>query len=136
MTNAERRLGCALAVIAFLVIASSCGPDAKQAALRSTLTGLNAARDGFTTWDDQKQQRIVAEATSLDDGKQKLNAYREERVVVLTGFELAYKVLAVAALDPSWSTIKQAIAAVADVYETIRKLAGDAIQLPKLPKGE
>jgi hypothetical protein len=61
-----------LAPLVILAMVAACGPDAKQQALKYSLTGLNAARDGFVVWDANHQQKIVDDATSLEQGKQAL----------------------------------------------------------------
>lgn len=83
--------------LAFCAVAACAN---HQAELGASLTVLNAARDGFTAWDDQHQGDIVKAATSLEQGKGELDAYRKRREPVIRGFEIAYKALATAALTP------------------------------------
>ena len=100
------------------------GPDAKERALRSSLTALNAARDGFVAWDKDHQQKIVEEATSLEDGKSKLAAYRAKREPVTQGFVVAYSAIAAAALDRSAAMIVEAAVAAKEVYDLVKLLTG------------
>ena len=46
-----RRNCVALGVLVFLLAA--CGPSIREKALATTFAGLNAARDGFLTWDKE-----------------------------------------------------------------------------------
>lgn len=108
-----------------LLLAVGCGPNAKQKALRTTLTGLNAARDGFVGWDNVHQQGIVDDATSLEDGKAKLKAYRAKREKAVVAFEIAYRAVAVAALDMTTANVGEALRAAGDLFDLVRELMGN-----------
>jgi hypothetical protein len=126
----HKRVAWLLPVL-LLIAVSNCGPDAKQKALRTTLTGLNAARDGFVAWDYVHQQGIVDSAVSLEDGKAKLKDYRTKREKVVISFELAYRALAVAALDMTSANIGEALRAAGDLFDLVRALMDkDAPELP------
>jgi hypothetical protein len=86
-------------ILAIAVISAACSNH--QAGLRDSLATLNAARDGFIAWDDAHQADLVRRATSLEQGKADLLRYRTEREKIVGAFELAYKVIATAALDPT-----------------------------------
>jgi hypothetical protein len=90
--------------------------------LRGSLTTLNAARDGFTAWDDDHQHLIVTQATSLEQGKADLDAYRKKREPVIRAFELAYKTLATAALAPSTDNLTLLLADLADLKVAVEAL--------------
>ncbi len=99
----DRRRTPILLVLA-VALAAACGPrsdgpatDQARLGLQTALTATNAARDAFVAWDKDHQERIVAEATSLDDGKAKLAAYRMRRADVSASFVLAYSAIAGAA---------------------------------------
>jgi hypothetical protein len=112
-----------IGVMAFLL--SACpGPDAKQKALQTSLTALNAARDGFLAWDKNHQQKIVDEATSLEAGKAALAAYRAKREPVTQAFVVAYSALAVAALEKSAAMILEAALAAKEAYTLVKTLTG------------
>lgn len=113
-----------LAVFSLLLLAGC--PDVHQKVLRGTLTGLNTARDGFVTWDMSHQSDLVEEATTLEDGQNKLRAYRQDREKVVYAFEVAYKALAIAALDPSAATVAVVITAAKDTYDLIMLLKNGA----------
>lgn len=116
------RTQLALPVVVVCCLLASCGPSAKQRTLRTTLVGLNAARDGFVAWDYAHQQAIVDDATSLEDGKAKLKEYRQKREKVLVSFEIAYRALAVGALDMSVANIGEALRAADDLYAAVKDL--------------
>jgi len=115
-----------LTFVICLVLAASCGPSAKQKALKYSLTGLNAARDGFVVWDAAHQQKIVDDATSLEGGQTALAAYRTRREHVLQSFIVAYSALAVAALDPSAEMLIEALNAAKEVYALIKTFTAGA----------
>ena len=118
-------------ILAFLLALSACpGPDAKQKALQTSLTALNAARDGFVVWDKNHQQKIVDEATSLEQGKAALAAYRAKRAPVEQGFVVAYSALATAALERSAAMILEAALAAKEVYKLVKLLTKDEVKTP------
>lgn len=119
----------AIVLILTMLAGQGCGANARQQALRTALTGLNAARDGFVVWDDIHQQSIVDKATSLEDGQAKLRDYRAGREKIVLGFEAAYKLLAIAALEPDVRNILTAVAALKSLYGTLRSLG---VPLPGL----
>ena len=109
-----------LAVLVLLL--GACGPSANQKALQGTLITLNGARDGFTTWDQGHQQLIVTNALSLVDGQKSLATYRAFREKVVLGFEVAYRSLAFAALDPTNTNLATVLSAVLDVEQHVEAL--------------
>src|SRR5512136_2752575 len=98
---------------------SGCGTPK---ALRITLTGLNAARDGFIAYDMQVQTRIVSDASSFEMGRIKLDIYRAEREKVILALEIAYKALATAAVDPSELNITGAVTAAREVIGLVQSI--------------
>jgi len=115
----------AIGIIALVLALCACGGDSRQKALSYSLMGLNAARDGFVTYDAERQQRIVAESTSLRQGKQALYAYRVRRQRVLRAFVVAYSALSVASLDPSVEMLAEALIAAKDVYKLVKAFTLD-----------
>jgi len=114
-------VGTALLALA-LALSAACGPNARQTSLKTSLTALNAARDGFVQWDKTAQAKIVEDATSLDQGKAALKAYRDKREPIIEGFTIAYSALALAALEDNVARLTEAIAAAAALYELIKDL--------------
>ena len=116
--------------LVFVLLSACPGPDSKQKALQTSLTALNAARDGFLAWDKNHQQKIVDEATSMEQGKAALAAYRSKREPVVQGFVVAYSALAVAALERSAAMILEAALAAKEVYSLVKMLTGHNSQPP------
>jgi len=111
-----------LLILVFLV---GCGGDAsKQKALKTSLVALNAAREGFVTWDEHHQAQIVADSTSLEQGQAALKDYRDKRAPIVEGFTVAYSALAAAALEPSVEMLVEASKAAMAVYQLIKDLTG------------
>lgn len=113
-----------LVPIVLLALTACPGPDARQKALQTSLVALNAARDGFLSWDGNHQQQIVREATSLENGQAALSEYRTRRESVVQGFTVAYSALAAAALEKSAAMILEAATAAKEVYTLIKMLTG------------
>ena len=88
-----------VALILLVFTQGGCGASARDKALSSTLVAVNSARDSFTTWDLAHQDEILAGSTSMEDSGKKLDVYRAARKVVEHAFEVAYRALALAAID-------------------------------------
>lgn len=121
-----------IVLIAGAITQTGCGPSAQQKTLRVSLTTVNAARDGFITWDDQHQQGIVEKATSLEQGKQALVDYRAKRERVVLGFEVVYKTIALAALDPTAANVAAALAAITEMTGLLKELRDGSAPEPVL----
>ena len=116
------------------VLATACSsPDSRQKALKTSLTALNAARDGFVSWDKAHQQQIVADAETYEAGKKALEAYRHKRESIVYGFSAAYSALAAAALDNTITALVSAAQAAHDLYGLIKSLTGDGVDVPAVP---
>ncbi len=114
-----------LNVLVFALLFAACGASQREKTLKATLVAINVARDGFLTHDDARQTAIVVKATSLEDGKTQLAAYRLERVEVVVAFELAYKALATALLmndNPSVIAAGKALAELLAIVKRLQKL--------------
>ena len=120
-----------------------CGPSAGEKAVQTGLAALNAARDEFVKVDKDQQEKIVAAATSLEDGRARLAAYREQRAVVLMFFVTAYNALAEAATDPSQTKLATASQALVDVtgavvglkapHQTSAPTSAPSVVVPAVP---
>lgn len=108
-------LVCMITTISLL----ACTQDQRQSTIRNTLVTVNAARDGFTTWDRSQQDQIVKDATSREEGVAKLTAYRAERADVVADFEIVYRALAVAATQVDELSLKNAQAAASELIAAI-----------------
>lgn len=109
-----------LPLLLLLAALSACGGHDK--ALRVALTSLNTARDGFVAYDARRQQDIVQEAPSYEEGVSALKKYRTAREPVLHSFQAAYAALALAALDPKVENLQTAALDVKKLYDLIQKL--------------
>lgn len=109
-----------LLVLVFVMLAS-CGPGTREKTLSTTLASVNGARDGFLAYDEIRQEKIIAQATSLEDGKARLTAYRTARQHVEDSFNLVYRLLAVAAINKD-TPLTHIIQLVVDVVAAVDKL--------------
>jgi hypothetical protein len=115
----------AVCLLLFVSMAlSACNRSQRVDTIRTTLLAVNAARDGFTSWDSQHQQVIVGGATTRDAAQQALDAYRNERKPVADGFELAYRTLAVAATQTDDFSLKAALSTASDLIDKVTAMIG------------
>jgi sirohydrochlorin ferrochelatase len=82
-----------------LLLVVACGPSQKERTLKSTLAGVNAAREALVAWDETTQLEIVRTATRRADGEAKLAQHRADRAEIVAAFEAIYRALAIAAMD-------------------------------------
>lgn len=101
---------------------TGCGGNQRQRALKTSLTAINAARDGFEKWDETQQQKIVAEATSKEAGRAALDEFRAKRDKIFVAFEVAYRAIAGAALQDDELSLKTAQKMANEVIDAISKL--------------
>lgn len=111
-------------LVLILGLVAACNGSQRQKTLRATLVGMNAARDGLVVFDKSHQLAIVEKATTREDGEQQLAAYRAKRAPVVDGFELAYRLLALAATQNDDPSLKAALEASKSMLEAIRSLTG------------
>lgn len=118
------RLAYLVVVIALI---AGCGPSAeqkRQTTLRYTLTGVNAARDGFVAWDQVHQDQIAESASSLAEGEKALAEYRAKRAFVEKAFEGVYRSVAVAALELNAASLIVALSEARSLYDLLKELTG------------
>ncbi len=120
-----------LLLAAVVAVVASCANH--QAQLQTSLTLLNAARDGFVAYDDTHQHDIVKDATSLEQGQTELEVYRKKREYVLRGFEVAYKSLAAAALKPTVDNLAVLAADILDLKNTVLGVGATWPSAPPTP---
>jgi hypothetical protein len=113
-----------LTLIALALQSVGCSASSRQRAIKSTLVAVDAARDGFTVWDERTQDAIVEAAQTKIDGREMLLAHREKRTPIVLGFNAVYRALALAALDPEEANVAIAATLAADLYETIKEITG------------
>lgn len=105
------------------VALTGCGPSARVKALKTTLASVDAARAAFVAWDDKTQTQIVDEASSLDEGRARLNAHRAKRDKLTGYFELAYRTLAAALAADDGDTFA-VVGAVSELWTAYEKTIG------------
>jgi hypothetical protein len=115
-----RRGARALLAVGIIIGLVAC--HSYQSQLKASLTTLNAARDGFTTWDQAHQTQLVANAPSDAEGQSELASYRTRRAPVLAGFQLAYQALATAALSPSDVTVGTVVSTLSELEADLKAL--------------
>lgn len=121
----------ALMLAATLVLGVvGCGDNARNKALNQSLTALNTARDGFVVWDDGHQTQIVDRAEAFDAGNAALQAYYQQRAPVLAGFEAAYRLLAIAAFDPTAANALKVYVQLLELWDLLKQLTGAAPAAP------
>lgn len=109
--------------LALALNAIACGPGVRQKALTTSLTAVNAARDGFTAWDGDHQLTLVEHANTMAEGQTKLDSYRTKREPILHGFAVAYELIATAALDIDSDTkYMKALESVKHLYDALKAL--------------
>ncbi len=90
--------------VLFLFVAGCGGAsftDTANKTLSTSLAATNAARDQFLSWDKAHQMELVAVATSPEEAKDALAAYRAKRMPVIKAFTITYTSIgAAAALVP------------------------------------
>lgn len=114
----------AAALVFVAVLVAACGPGAKERTIKTTLTGVNAARAAFVAWDDRAQNEIVDKATSMAEGQAALEEHRRRRVTLVTAFEGAYRAIALAAVDPSDLNVAEVVAAAATLWQVYKEITG------------
>jgi hypothetical protein len=101
-------------LLVLVALLAGCGMSAREKALRATFVTINSARDGFTKFDAQKQQQIVDDAKTLEEGQAALAAYRKDREKVLGLFEGVYQAFAAAVLAEDDTKTKAGMLAILD----------------------
>lgn len=61
----------------------ACTHAGREDTIKTALVATNAARDAFAQYDDAKQEKIVAEAKTLEEGKTALKEWRDKRNKIL-----------------------------------------------------
>lgn len=120
----RNRISTNLVIIVALML-SACGASAREKTLKATYIGLNAASEGFVSYDKEHQARIVKAATSIEEGATKLAAYRVDQLRVYNLFAAAFQSLAAAAIvnnDPKSLTSAVAAAKLAlDAFNHLKE---------------
>jgi hypothetical protein len=105
-------------------MATACAGSQRLDTLRTTLASVNAARDGFSTWDATHQHDIVVNAASRQEAEGNLSSYRLEREQVVTGFEIVYRLIGQAATLTDDTSLGIALARSTVLLSDIHRLEG------------
>lgn len=117
-------LAVACFVMQLATVVAACSKQQRQDTIAASLIAVNAARDGFTTWDRQHEQSLLDNTPTREEFDAKITAHRAETVKRLAAFELAYKALATAATQTDDPSLAAAIAQAAELVSQIKKLTG------------
>lgn len=104
-------------------LGAACSKSQRQDTLRASLVTVNAARDGFTTWDVEHQQHLVEVAVDRETAVKAVSEYRAAtQKPIVDGFTVAYRALAVAATQTDEPSLKAAIVSVTELVDAVRTL--------------
>lgn len=111
-----------LALCLLLQGSAGCTRSQRETTLHATLVSVNAARDGFSSWDREHALAIVDAAKTREQATTEVSAYREWRQQITASFEVAYRLLAVAATQTDKPSLDAAVAHAGALVEAIEKL--------------
>lgn len=111
-------------ILALLLGCVACTKSQRVDTIHATVVAVDAARDGFTSWDLAHQQALVDASASRDDATKAVAEYRLKQAQIVNGFEVAYRALAVAATQTDEPSLKAALAAASDLIDAIKRLKG------------
>lgn len=97
----------------------ACGASQRESTIKAALVTVDAAREAWLAYDHHAQMEIVARATSLEDGRAKLAAYRANQGKIETAFEVAYRAVAAAATLNDDASLAGMVAAVAAATKAV-----------------
>jgi hypothetical protein len=103
---------------------AACSRNQRVDTIHTTLIAVNSARDGFTAWDRQHQQALVAAAATREAAEQSVASYQDNRRPVVDGFEVTYRALAVAATQTDEISLSAALSTANDLIEKVRSMIG------------
>lgn len=109
---------------AFVIAAALSCVSQREKALRAAFVTVNVARDGFVTFDRDRQHRIVQDAKTLEEGQAALAAYRTERDKVLAVFDDVYRALTAAVVaedSPSLGAAQRVIKQLKQALDDLKK---------------
>jgi hypothetical protein len=101
---------------------AACGASARTQALRTSLVALNAARDTLLTVSKDREAQIVAKATSKEEGRTQLDAWRADVDKVAAAIEVGYRAIHDAALLSDAKSAREAAIAAQKALSLIKDL--------------
>jgi len=114
------------AILAIAIVLSGCAASTRESAIRSAIAALDVSSTALVVYDKEHQESIVSGATSLDDGKAKLAAYRAKREVVRKAFVVAGAAIGVAATLNDDHSMAGMQLALKQVLDAVTALTGGA----------
>lgn len=129
-----RRPAC-LVLLCVLGLAAACDKNKRADTLRVSLAAVNGLREGLVEFDRAHQMNILDEATSREQVRAELAAYRARRDIIEAGFQLVYRLIAAAAVADDDLSFKEAVEHAASLAVTVKDFM-DAIKKkpPKPPE--
>lgn len=100
----------------------ACGASVRVKTLRASLVTLNAARDVVLQVSKEREAQIVARATSKDEGRAALDAWRAKVDAVVAAIEVGYRAVHDAALLSDAKSASEAAAATKKALALLKDL--------------
>jgi len=112
----------AVTFVLLLLFVGACGASARVKVLRVNLVALNAARDTTLVVSKEREAQIVAKATSKEEGRAQLDAWRAKVDVVVAALTVGYQAIHDAALLNDAKSASEAGAAAAKALALFKEL--------------
>ncbi len=119
-----RRFNISLLVLFALLATIGC-KDKRQSTLRTSFVAINTAREGFETWEDAKQDQIIAEAKTKEEGVKALEDFRAKRNRVYASLEIALISIALASMSTDEASFQAALRDIKDLFAKLKELKGE-----------
>jgi hypothetical protein len=117
-------MGVFVSCIVLAAVPACSSSNKRTNSISASLVAVNAARDGFTSWDRDHQVALVDKATTREESDKALASYHLQRIPVVASFEVAYRALAVAAVGNDEGSLAAAIDAAQKLIEAVKQLRG------------
>jgi DNA-binding LytR/AlgR family response regulator len=108
-------------VLFIAVVCPACGGSSKLRALQASKLAVDTIYTGMETFDRAHQIEIINGAKTRDEAITRIQAYRDQRAVIIEAFIVAYKALAAAAFDLSDLKYLEALAKAKDLVEEVKR---------------
>lgn len=101
-----------------------CASSTRESTIKTAMVAVDASSAAFAAYDKSHQSEIVQHATSLDDGKAKLEVYRKKQDEVRRAFVVAYSAIGAAAALSDEQSIAAMQVALKQVLVAVAALTG------------
>lgn len=112
-----------ITAVMLLAFVASCGANTRTKALRAGLVSLNTARDTAHAVEHKRAEQIIAAATSKEEGRAQLDAWRAKVDPVFVALEAGYQALFSANMLNDSKSASDALAAVARALALVKELS-------------